>query len=136
MIRDYLDFNIAKFVKDCYEHKKALPALLEQYNQIDGVKGIDPSKAKVKSSARHDTMDKLVALRLNLSDKIEDYKDDMKVLEKACQTLTEDEKEAIDICFNGKNISEQCYMHNIDERTVYRRRKRALAKLSSAIVGK
>jgi DNA-directed RNA polymerase specialized sigma24 family protein len=135
MIRDYLDFNIARFVKDCYEHKKALPALIEQYNQTDGVQGIDPSKEKVQTSPSRDSMDKIVALRLNLDEKIQDYQKDIKVLEKACQTLTEDEKEAIDICFNGKNISEQCYMHNIDERTVYRRRKRALAKLSAAIVG-
>ena len=135
MIRNYLDFNIAKFVKDCYEHQKQLPALIEQYNNLDGLKGIDPSRDKVQTSPNNDAMDKLVVLRINLAERIEDYQSDINLLKTAFQCLTEDEQEAIDICFNGRPISEQCYMRNIEERTLYRHRKKALAKLTSALIG-
>lgn len=135
MINNYLDFNIAKFVKDCYEHEKQLPALREQYNNLDGMRGLDPSREKVQTSPSNDGVDKIAVLRVNLSEKIEDYEKDIKLLKTAFLCLTDDEIEAVNICFNGKPIAEQCYMRNIEERTVYRHRKKALDKLTSALIG-
>ena len=135
MIQDYLDFNVAKFVLDCYEHKAQLPALREQLAETDGVRGIDPSKEKVSGTPSTDGVVKIAILRSRLSEKIKNYEHDIKVLSEALKTLTDDEREAIDICFNGRNISRQCEEYHIEERTLYYRRKRALAKISKAIIG-
>ena len=135
MIQNYLNFNVAKFVADCYEHKKILPALQEQLVELDGVKGIDPAMDKVQVSPTNDGVIRIAILRANLSERISDYQRDINLLEKACETLTEDEREAIDICFNGQNVARQCEDRHIEERTLYNRRKRALNKLSKAIAG-
>lgn len=134
MIQDYLNFNIAKFVSDCYEHRAMLPALIEQLDELDGVKAIDTTREKVQAS-HSDSMVNLVVIRSNLAQRIDDYTKDLNLLDSALQTLTEDEQEAIDICFNGKNIARQCDEKHIEERTLYHRRRRALDKLSKAIIG-
>ena len=135
MIQNYLNFNVAKFVSDCYEHKSILPALQEQLDEIDGIKAIDPSRDKVQTSPTNDGLINTMLLRANLAERIADYQRDINLFERACQTLTEDEREAIDICFNGRNIARQCRERHIEERTLYHRRKRALNKLSKAIAG-
>ena len=135
MIQDYLSFNVAKFVSDCYEHKRMLPALIEQLDDLDGLKGIDPSRDKVQTSPTNSGMINIVLLRSNLSDRISDYQRDIKLLDMALETLTEEEREAIEICFNGQNVTRQCQEKHIEERTLYYRRKRALDKLSKAIAG-
>ena len=108
MIQNYLEFNVARFVRDCYERKAQLLLLIEELREINGARGIDPSKDKVQASRNDDAMVNLVMLRSRLSDKIRDYKNDIRLLQSAMETLTPDEKEAIDICFNGKNIARQC----------------------------
>ena len=135
MIQDYLEFNVAKFVKDCYAHKLQIASLTEQLKEIDGSRAIDPSREKVSGTPSDDGMVNLVMLRSRLIDRIRDYQSDMKVLKKAMISLTDDEKEAIDICFNGRNIERQCEEYHIEERTLYYRRQRALNKISKSIIG-
>ena len=135
MIENYLSFDITRFVADCFEHKKALPSLRLQLADLDGIKAIDPTRDKVQSSPSNDGMVNLAMLRLKLSAQIEDYERDLEKLEKALQVLTNEEREAIDICFNGESIQDQCLDLNIEERTIYNRRKKALSKLNSALIG-
>jgi DNA-directed RNA polymerase specialized sigma24 family protein len=135
MIENYLSFDITRFVADCFEHKKALPSLRLQLADLDGIKAIDPTRDKVQSSPSNDGMVNLAMLRLKLSAQIEDYERDLEKLEKALQVLTSEEREAIDICFNGESIQDQCLDLNIEERTIYNRRKKALSKLNSALIG-
>lgn len=135
MIENYLSFDITRFVADCFEHKKALPSLRLQLADLDGIKAIDPTRDKVQSSPDNDGMVNLAMLRLKLSAQIEDYERDIEKLEKALQVLTNEEREAIDICFNGESILDQCLDLNIEERTIYNRRKKALSKLNSALIG-
>ena len=135
MIENYLSFDITRFVADCFEHKKALPSLRLQLADLDGIKAIDPTRDKVQSSPSNDGMVNLAMLRLKLTAQIEDYERDIEKLEKALQVLTNEEREAIDICFNGESIQDQCLDLNIEERTIYNRRKKALSKLNSALIG-
>lgn len=135
MIENYLSFDVTRFVADCFEHKKALPSLRLQLADLDGVKAIDPTRDKVQSSPSNDGMVNLAMLRLKLTAQIEDYERDLEKLEKAMQVLTNEEREAIDICFNGESIQDQCLDLNIEERTIYNRRKKALSKLNSALIG-
>lgn len=135
MIENYLSFDITRFVADCFEHKKALPSLRLQLADLDGIKAIDPTRDKVQSSPSNDGMVNLAMLRLKLTAQIEDYELDLEKLEKAMQVLTNEEREAIDICFNGESIQDQCLDLNIEERTIYNRRKKALSKLNSALIG-
>jgi hypothetical protein len=135
MIENYLSFDVTKFVADCFEHKKALPSLRLQLADLDGIKAIDPTRDKVQSSPSNDGMVNLAMLRLKLTAQIEDYERDIEKLEKALQVLTNEEREAIDICFNGESIQDQCLDLNIEERTIYNRRKKALSKLNSALIG-
>ena len=135
MIENYLSFDITRFVADCFEHKKALPSLRLQLADLDGIKAIDPTRDKVQSSPSNDGMVNLAMLRLKLTAQIEDYERDLEKLEKALQVLTNEEREAIDICFNGESILDQCLDLNIEERTIYNRRKKALSKLNSALIG-
>jgi DNA-directed RNA polymerase specialized sigma24 family protein len=135
MIENYLSFDVTRFVADCFEHKKALPSLRLQLADLDGIKAIDPTRDKVQSSPSNDGMVNLTMLRLKLSAQIEDYERDLEKLEKALQVLTNEEREAIDICFNGESIQDQCLDLNIEERTIYNRRKKALSKLNSALIG-
>ena len=135
MIENYLSFDITRFVADCFEHKKALPSLRLQLADLDGIKAIDPTRDKVQSSPNNDGMVNLAMLRLKLTAQIEDYERDLEKLEKALQVLTNEEREAIDICFNGESIQDQCLDLNIEERTIYNRRKKALSKLNSALIG-
>ena len=135
MIENYLSFDITRFVADCFEHKKALPSLRLQLADLDGIKAIDPTRDKVQSSPSNDGMVNLTMLRLKLTAQIEDYERDLEKLEKALQVLTNEEREAIDICFNGESIQDQCLDLNIEERTIYNRRKKALSKLNSALIG-
>ena len=135
MIENYLSFDITRFVADCFEHKKALPSLRLQLADLDGIKAIDPTRDKVQSSPDNDGMVNLTMLRLKLTAQIEDYERDIEKLEKALQVLTNEEREAIDICFNGESIQDQCLDLNIEERTIYNRRKKALSKLNSALIG-
>ena len=135
MIENYLSFDVTRFVADCFEHKKALPSLRLQLADLDGIKAIDPTRDKVQSSPDNDGMVNLTMLRLKLSAQIEDYERDLEKLEKALQVLTNEEREAIDICFNGESILDQCLDLNIEERTIYNRRKKALSKLNSALIG-
>ena len=135
MIENYLSFDVTRFVADCFEHKKALPSLRLQLADLDGIKAIDPTRDKVQSSPSNDGMVNLAMLRLKLSAQIEDYERDLEKLEKALQVLTNEEREAIDICFNGESIQNQCLDLNIEERTIYNRRKKALSKLNSALIG-
>ena len=135
MIENYLSFDVTRFVADCFEHKKALPSLRLQLADLDGIKAIDPTRDKVQSSPSNDGMVNLAMLRLKLTAQIEDYERDLEKLEKALQVLTNEEREAIDICFNGESIQEQCLDLNIEERTIYNRRKKALSKLNSALIG-
>ena len=135
MIENYLSFDVTRFVADCFEHKKALPSLRLQLADLDGIKAIDPTRDKVQSSPSNDGMVNLAMLRLKLSAQIEDYERDLEKLEKALQVLTNEEREAIDICFNGESIQDQCLDLNIEERTIYNRRKKALSKLNSALIG-
>ena len=128
-------FDITRFVADCFEHKKALPSLRLQLAALDGIKAIDPTRDKVQSSPSNDGMVNLAMLRLKLTAQIEDYERDIEKLEKALQVLTNEEREAIDICFNGESIQDQCLDLNIEERTIYNRRKKALSKLNSALIG-
>lgn len=135
MIENYLSFDVTRFVADCFEHKKALPSLRLQLADLDGIKAIDPTRDKVQSSPSNDGMVNLAMLRLKLTAQIEDYERDIEKLEKALQVLTNEEREAIDICFNGESIQDQCLDLNIEERTIYNRRKKALSKLNSALIG-
>ena len=135
MIENYLSFDITRFVADCFEHKKALPSLRLQLADLDGIKAIDPTRDKVQSSPSNDGMVNLAMLRLKLTAQIEDYERDIEKLDKAMQVLTNEEREAIDICFNGESIQDQCLDLNIEERTIYNRRKKALSKLNSALIG-
>lgn len=135
MIENYLDFNIAKFVKDCFEHEKMLPSLRQQYNDLDGVRGIDPSKDRVQESPSNEAIVNLAMLRISLDAKIKDYEKDIKLLRAAMQSLNDDEREAIEICFSGRNVKSLCEDRHIEERTLYNRRKRALEKLRRAIIG-
>ena len=135
MIENYLSFDITRFVADCFEHKKALPSLRLQLADLDGIKAIDPTRDKVQSSPSNDGMVNLTMLRLKLTAQIEDYERDIEKLDKAMQVLTNEEREAIDICFNGESIQDQCLDLNIEERTIYNRRKKALSKLNSALIG-
>jgi DNA-directed RNA polymerase specialized sigma24 family protein len=135
MIENYLSFDVTRFVADCFEHKKALPSLRLQLADLDGIKAIDPTRDKVQSSPSNDGMVNLAMLRLKLTAQIEDYERDLEKLEKALQVLTNEEREAIDICFNGESIQDQCLDLNIEERTIYNRRKKALSKLNSALIG-
>lgn len=135
MIENYLSFDVTRFVADCFEHKKALPSLRLQLADLDGIKAIDPTRDKVQSSPSNDGMVNLAMLRLKLTAQIEDYERDIEKLEKAMQVLTNEEREAIDICFNGESILDQCLDLNIEERTIYNRRKKALSKLNSALIG-
>ena len=135
MIENYLSFDITRFVADCFEHKKALPSLRLQLADLDGIKAIDPTRDKVQSSPSNDGMVNLAMLRLKLTAQIEDYERDLEKLEKALQVLTNEEREAIDICFNGESIQDQCLDLNIEERTIYNRRKKELSKLNSALIG-
>ena len=135
MIENYLSFDVTRFVADCFEHKKALPSLRLQLADLDGIKAIDPTRDKVQSSPSNDGMVNLAMLRLKLTAQIEDYERDIEKLEKALQVLTNEEREAIDICFNGESILDQCLDLNIEERTIYNRRKKALSKLNSALIG-
>ena len=135
MIENYLSFDVTRFVADCFEHKKALPSLRLQLADLDGIKAIDPTRDKVQSSPSNDGMVNLAMLRLKLTAQIEDYERDLEKLEKALQVLTNEEREAIDICFNGESILDQCLDLNIEERTIYNRRKKALSKLNSALIG-
>ena len=135
MIENYLSFDVTRFVADCFEHKKALPSLRLQLADLDGIKAIDPTRDKVQSSPSNDGMVNLAMLRLKLTAQIEDYERDIEKLEKAMQVLTNEEREAIDICFNGESIQDQCLDLNIEERTIYNRRKKALSKLNSALIG-
>ena len=135
MIENYLSFDVTRFVADCFEHKKALPSLRLQLADLDGIKAIDPTRDKVQSSPSNDGMVNLAMLRLKLSAQIEDYERDLEKLEKALQVLTNEEREAVDICFNGESIQDQCLDLNIEERTIYNRRKKALSKLNSALIG-
>lgn len=135
MIENYLSFDITRFVADCFEHKKALPSLRLQLADLDGIKAIDPTRDKVQSSPDNDGMVNLTMLRLKLTAQIEDYERDIEKLDKAMQVLTNEEREAIDICFNGESIQDQCLDLNIEERTIYNRRKKALSKLNSALIG-
>lgn len=135
MIENYLSFDVTRFVADCFEHKKALPSLRLQLADLDGIKAIDPTRDKVQSSPSNDGMVNLAMLRLKLTAQIEDYERDLEKLEKAMQVLTNEEREAIDICFNGESIQDQCLDLNIEERTIYNRRKKALSKLNSALIG-
>ena len=109
MIENYLSFDITRFVADCFEHKKALPSLRLQLADLDGIKAIDPTRDKVQSSPSNDGMVNLAMLRLKLSAQIEDYERDIEKLDKAMQVLTNEEREAIDICFNfnGESIQEK-----------------------------
>ena len=135
MIENYLSFDVTRFVADCFEHKKALPSLRLQLADLDGIKAIDPTRDKVQSSPSNDGMVNLAMLRLKLTAQIEDYERDLEKLEKALQVLTSEEREAIVICFNGESIQDQCLDLNIEERTIYNRRKKALSKLNSALIG-
>lgn len=135
MIENYLSFDVTRFVADCFEHKKALPSLRLQLADLDGIKAIDPTRDKVQSSPDNDGMVNLAMLRLKLTAQIEDYERDIEKLDKALQVLTNEEREAIDICFNGESIQDQCLDLNIEERTIYNRRKKALSKLNSALIG-
>lgn len=135
MIENYLSFDVTRFVADCFEHKKALPSLRLQLADLDGIKAIDPTRDKVQSSPSNDGMVNLAMLRLKLTAQIEDYERDIEKLDKAMQVLTNEEREAIDICFNGESIQDQCLDLNIEERTIYNRRKKALSKLNSALIG-
>ena len=135
MIENYLSFDVTRFVADCFEHKKALPSLRLQLADLDGIKAIDPTRDKVQSSPSNDGMVNLAMLRLKLTAQIEDYERDLEKLEKALQVLTNEEREAIEICFNGESIQDQCLDLNIEERTIYNRRKKALSKLNSALIG-
>jgi DNA-directed RNA polymerase specialized sigma24 family protein len=135
MIENYLSFDVTRFVADCFEHKKALPSLRLQLADLDGIKAIDPTRDNVQSSPSNDGMVNLAMLRLKLTAQIEDYERDLEKLEKALQVLTNEEREAIDICFNGESIQDQCLDLNIEERTIYNRRKKALSKLNSALIG-
>ena len=135
MIENYLSFDVTRFVADCFEHKKALPSLRLQLADLDGIKAIDPTRDKVQSSPSHDGMVNLAMPLLKLTAQIEDYERDIEKLDKAMQVLTNEEREAIDICFNGESILDQCLDLNIEERTIYNRRKKALSKLNSALIG-
>ena len=135
MIENYLSFDITRFVADCFEHKKALSSLRLQLADLDGIKAIDPTRDKVQSSPSNDGMVNLAMLRLKLTAQIEDYERDIEKLDKAMQVLTNEEREAIEICFNGESIQDQCLDLNIEERTIYNRRKKALSKLNSALIG-
>ena len=135
MIENYLSFDITRFVADCFEHKKALPSLRLQLADLDGIKAIDPTRDKVQSSPSNDGIVNLAMLRMKLTAQIEDYERDLEKLDKAMQVLTNEEREAIDICFNGESILDQCLDLNIEERTIYNRRKKALSKLNSALIG-
>lgn len=135
MIENYLSFDVTRFVADCFEHKKALPSLRLQLADLDGIKAIDPTRDKVQSSPSNDGMVNLAMLRLKLTAQIEDYERDIEKLDKAMQVLTNEEREAIEICFNGESIQDQCLDLNIEERTIYNRRKKALSKLNSALIG-
>lgn len=135
MIENYISFNIEKFVADCYEKKKMLPSLYETLRDIDGQKGIDPTKDKVQTSPTNDAVHNAAMLRIKIERKIADYEQDIKILQKAKNTLTDAEKQAIDICFGGGNIARQCADLCLEERTIFNRRKKALVKMTRAIIG-
>ena len=135
MISEYLEFNVARFVKDCFEKEKMLPSLKAQLEDLDGQRGIDTSRDKVQESMNLDNVHKVAMLRIKLENRIEDYENDIANLKKAMLILTDKEKEAVEIFFNGRNVEEQCQERNLEKRTAYNWRKDALAKLLKVLGG-
>ena len=132
MISEYLEFNVARFVKDCFEKEKILPSLKAQLEDLDGQRGIDTSRDKVQESANLDNVHNVAMLRIKLENRIEDCEKDIAALKKAMKALTPDEHEAVVICFNGDSITRQRQERNIEERTLFNRRKKALEKNNHA----
>lgn len=135
MISEYLEFNVARFVKDCFEKEKMLPSLKAQLEDLDGQRGIDTSRDKVQESANLDNVHNVAMLRIKLENRIEDCEKDIAALHHAIAALTEEEREAVYICFNGESITQQRQERNIEERTLFRRRKQALEKINRALIG-
>lgn len=135
MIADYLKFDAERFVENTYEKMKMLPSMKQSLKDLDGQKGIDTTKDKVQESPNLDAIHNVAMLRIRLEGQIEDAEKDIQKLKKAMATLSEEEREAIDICFCGKNIKAQCLDNHVEERTIYNRRNRALSKIEKAVIG-
>lgn len=135
MIADYLKFDAERFVESTYEKMKMLPSMKQSLKDLDGQKGIDTTKDKVQESPNLDAIHNVAMLRIRLEGQIEDAEKDIQKLKKAMATLSEEEREAIDICFSGKNIKAQCLENHVEERTIYNRRNRALSKIEKAVIG-
>ena len=135
MIADYLKFDAERFVESTYEKMKMLPSMKQSLKDLDGQKGIDTTKDKVQESPNLDAIHNVAMLRIRLEGQIEDAEQDIQKLKKAMATLSDEEREAIDICFCGKNIKAQCLENHVEVRTVYYRRDRALSKIEKAVIG-
>jgi hypothetical protein len=135
MLAEYLDFDVESFVRETFIRAGRLPSMRASLDDLDGQKAVDTSRDKVQESPSFDNVHNIAMLRIKLEIEIADIEKDYQKLKKAMATLTEKEREAIDICFSGKNIKAQCLQRDILERTLFNHRKTALRKIKQAIIG-
>lgn len=121
----YITFNITDFLKDYYKHKDMIDKLQEEYDALDGVSAISINADKVQTSSRPDALEKVALERVNLSARIQDYKQDIKTVEIAFKLLNEDERAVIDSYYGGKQVDIPA-----SRTQLYRIRTEAVKKLS------
>lgn len=134
MIARYLSFDITKYLKDYYYYLEVIDSLEAKYNDLDGLKAINPAAEKVQEKPTEFEVEKIAIQRVELSRKIADYREHITTCQRALQRLTEEEQKVIDCFFNPKTEVD-FYEMGLSQASAYRIRKEALEKLSLFIVG-
>lgn len=136
MISNYIKFDMVRFIADYYFFKALLPELESQLKSLDGMKGIDTTADKVKSSPSSDTTSKVALQRINLNEKIQSYKKHINLFERARETLTYEEKEVLEILFESDLPAViKAEEVGLSKTTLYERRRNAFEKIKMFIIG-
>lgn len=135
----YFNFSAERFCKD-YNFKMALlKSFREQLEDLTGEKGVEIKTDRVQSSPESDQIEKLVIMRINLEEKIQDIENYFEIYNSVMAVLDPDEKMAIDFFFNMSWDSERAVAEmaefGISRSAAYRLRESALNKIKSFLAG-
>ena len=126
----YITFDIGQCLKDYYYYRQIIQKLQEEYDALDGVTAIPINADKVQTSSKPDNLEKIALERVNLSARIEDYRQHIKVCDIALSLLSEEERAVIDSYYGLKQTEIPA-----SRAQLYRIRTEACKKLSLLISG-
>lgn len=138
MIEKYVTFNAKRFLVDYYKNQHLIHVLEHKLEDIISISSPPTDTDRVQSSPSGSKVELQAIQRMAIQERIAECKEQVDACEKALRTLTEEERDIIEVFFhNDKEIPavEILEASGISKSTAYAIRKSALDKISTFVAG-